>query len=204
MATTRAPFLSTTYSAYYHSQVPKEDDELTHVGPARPPASTCAGSGSRSATPMSSATSPSASRFSARNWSPSATSAAASGWSRPTAPTAVRRWSSGLVSERGIRCCYHGWLFDVDGTILETPGEPAGSTFKDRLCHGAYPVHEYQGILFAYMGPPEDIPEFPVFDTFEREGYRVDALASGTTTRATGCRSWKTPWTRSTPLSCIP
>ena len=27
----------------------------------------------------------------------------------------------GIVSERGIRCCYHGWLFDADGTILETP-----------------------------------------------------------------------------------
>ena len=30
----------------------------------------------------------------------------------------------GKLEERGIRCCYHGWLFDVDGTILETPGEP--------------------------------------------------------------------------------
>ena len=30
----------------------------------------------------------------------------------------------GIVSERGLRCCYHGWLFDADGTILETPGEP--------------------------------------------------------------------------------
>ena len=79
----------------------------------------------------------------------------------------------GLVSERGIRCCYHGWLFDVDGTILETPGEPAGSTFKDRLCHGAYPVREFQGIIFAYMGPPEDVPDFPILDTYEREGYRL-------------------------------
>jgi phenylpropionate dioxygenase-like ring-hydroxylating dioxygenase large terminal subunit len=77
------------------------------------------------------------------------------------------------VSERGIRCCYHGWLFDVDGTILETPGEPVGSTFKDRLCHGAYPVHEFQGIIFAYMGPPEDIPAFPMLDVYEREGYRL-------------------------------
>ena len=49
----------------------------------------------------------------------------------------------GLVGAKGIRCCYHGWLFDVDGAILETPGEPATSTLKDRLCHGAYPVHEY-------------------------------------------------------------
>ena len=59
MATTRAPFLSTTYGGYYHSQVVKEDEELTHVGPGTPPASTCAGSGSRSATPMSWATLPS-------------------------------------------------------------------------------------------------------------------------------------------------
>ena len=46
----------------------------------------------------------------------------------------------GLVSANGIRCCYHGWLFAADGTILETPGEPAHSTLKDRLCHGAYPT----------------------------------------------------------------
>ena len=31
----------------------------------------------------------------------------------------------GIVEECGIRCCYHGWKFDVDGRILETPGEPA-------------------------------------------------------------------------------
>ena len=30
----------------------------------------------------------------------------------------------GIVSQRGIRCCYHGWLYDVDGTVLETPAEP--------------------------------------------------------------------------------
>src|SRR5215472_17266826 len=30
----------------------------------------------------------------------------------------------GIVSKRGIRCCYHGWLYDVDGTILEMPAEP--------------------------------------------------------------------------------
>ena len=47
----------------------------------------------------------------------------------------------GLVCDKGLRCCYHGWLFDVDGKILETPGEPPDSTLKDRLYHGAYPVH---------------------------------------------------------------
>jgi phenylpropionate dioxygenase-like ring-hydroxylating dioxygenase large terminal subunit len=77
------------------------------------------------------------------------------------------------VSERGIRCCYHGWLFDVDGAILETPGEPEDSTLKDRLCHGAYPTHEYNGTIFAYMGPPDQMPPFPLMDTYEREGYRL-------------------------------
>lgn len=79
----------------------------------------------------------------------------------------------GLVGAKGIRCCYHGWLFDVDGAILETPGEPATSTLKERLCHGAYPVHEDHGMVFAYMGPPEQIPAFPAYDSFTRSGYRM-------------------------------
>jgi nitrite reductase/ring-hydroxylating ferredoxin subunit len=81
----------------------------------------------------------------------------------------------GLISERGIRCCYHGWLFDVDGAILETPGEPATSTLKDRLCHGAYPTQEHHGVVFAYLGPPKDQPPFPKYDSFSRPGYRLAA-----------------------------
>jgi nitrite reductase/ring-hydroxylating ferredoxin subunit len=79
----------------------------------------------------------------------------------------------GLIDAKGIRCCYHGWLFAADGTILETPGEPAHSTLKDRLCHGAYPTHEYGGIVFAYMGPPDLQPSFPVYDSFLRSGYQL-------------------------------
>ena len=45
----------------------------------------------------------------------------------------------GLIDAKGIRCCYHGWQFAADGTILETPGEPAHSTLKDRLYHGPIP-----------------------------------------------------------------
>src|SRR6476620_12799642 len=71
----------------------------------------------------------------------------------------------GLVSERGIRCCYHGWLYDVDGTLLETPGEPADSRVKERLCQPAYPTLEYKGMVFAYMGPRDKKPPFPIFDT---------------------------------------
>jgi phenylpropionate dioxygenase-like ring-hydroxylating dioxygenase large terminal subunit len=79
----------------------------------------------------------------------------------------------GAVEAVGIRCCYHGWLYDVDGRVLETPGEPPESTYKDRFCHGAYPTLEYKGLVFAYMGPPGQRPEFPVLDTFDLEGYQT-------------------------------
>ena len=72
----------------------------------------------------------------------------------------------GIVGERGIRCCYHGWLFDVDGRILETPGEPPDSKIKDGVFHGAYPAREVHGLVFAYMGSPEEQPPFPVFETY--------------------------------------
>jgi phenylpropionate dioxygenase-like ring-hydroxylating dioxygenase large terminal subunit len=72
----------------------------------------------------------------------------------------------GIIQQRGIRCCYHGWHYDVDGTILETPCEPPESRIKDTLCHGAYPAFERDGIVFAYLGPPEAMPEFPEYDAY--------------------------------------
>ena len=72
----------------------------------------------------------------------------------------------GIPQARGIRCCYHGWHFDVDGTILDTPAEPT-SRIKSSFAQGAYPVVEMQGLLFSYMGPPESTPEFPLYDSFE-------------------------------------
>ena len=71
----------------------------------------------------------------------------------------------GLIEEHGISCCYHGWHYDIDGTILATPGD-ADSGVKDHTRHGAYPVIEFKGLVFAYMGPLAEIPEFPVFDSF--------------------------------------
>ena len=73
----------------------------------------------------------------------------------------------GRVEEQGLRCCYHGWLYGVDGRILETPLEPESSPIRRKVCIGAYPVHECHGIVFAYLGPPDRKPGFPVYDTFE-------------------------------------
>src|SRR6266545_4158465 len=55
----------------------------------------------------------------------------------------------------GLRCLYHGWLYDRGGRCLEQPGEPGGSTFHERIRHTAYPCIERAGIVFAYMGPAE-------------------------------------------------
>ncbi len=61
----------------------------------------------------------------------------------------------GKVMERGIACCYHGWQFDVDGAILDTPGEPPESRIRERTFQGAYPACERDGLAFAYLGQPE-------------------------------------------------
>ena len=71
----------------------------------------------------------------------------------------------GRLEERGLRCAFHGWLFDVNGQCLETPAEPDDSNLCGQIRHKAYPVVEHSGILFAYLGP-QARPEFPQFDCF--------------------------------------
>ena len=167
MTTTRQAWLDQPYSAYHHRDILKEDEELTHVGPGTP-----------------------GGEYLRLFWQPIAICSELT-----DLPKAIKimgeelvvfrdkngrvgclelhcshRGTSlefGLIEEQGIRCCYHGWLFDVDGKILDTPGEPPDSTYKERLCHGAYPTHEFSGLVFAYMGPSDKKPEFPNFDTFE-------------------------------------
>ena len=166
-------FLNQPYGAYYYRDVPGDDELLTRTGPGTP----CG-------------------EYLRRFWQPVAFAR-----DLKDVPVRIRIMSEdlvvfrdrsgrvgllqlhcthrgtsleyGLPTERGIRCCYHGWVFDVDGQILETPGEPVGSTLKDRLCQGAYPIHEYSGLIFAYMGPPDLRPVFPMYDTFSVPGYRL-------------------------------
>jgi phenylpropionate dioxygenase-like ring-hydroxylating dioxygenase large terminal subunit len=73
----------------------------------------------------------------------------------------------GDIEPEGLRCCYHGWLFDVHGQCLEQPGEPPESTFYRKVRHLAYPVQELGGLLFAYLGPgtPPPLPRYrPLVD----------------------------------------
>ncbi|MGH6769733.1 MAG: Rieske 2Fe-2S domain-containing protein [Xanthobacteraceae bacterium] len=71
----------------------------------------------------------------------------------------------GRLEDGGLRCAFHGWLFDVTGQCLETPAEPEDSKLCANIRQTAYPVVEKGGILFAYMGPGEP-PPFAHFDCF--------------------------------------
>lgn len=81
----------------------------------------------------------------------------------------------GSCEQRGIRCCYHGWHFDIDGTLLDAPGQPqaAQQRLKARVRLGAYPAFEYKGLVFAYMGPGETLAEFPIYDSLELPGMQM-------------------------------
>jgi phenylpropionate dioxygenase-like ring-hydroxylating dioxygenase large terminal subunit len=83
----------------------------------------------------------------------------------------------GKVDERGIRCCYHGWLFDVQGHCLEQPCEPEGGSFRDKIRQPWYPVEERYGLVFAYMGPPDRKCVLPRYECLEvmDEGEFVEA-----------------------------
>ncbi|MEK7216006.1 MAG: aromatic ring-hydroxylating dioxygenase subunit alpha, partial [Chloroflexota bacterium] len=69
----------------------------------------------------------------------------------------------GIPEQEGLRCPYHGWLFNHEGRCLEQPAEPWNATFKDRVTTKSYPVQELGGLVFAYMGPAP-APLLPRFD----------------------------------------
>ena len=70
----------------------------------------------------------------------------------------------GRNEECGLRCVYHGWKYDVEGNVIDTPAEPAGSDFRKKLRHTAYPTHEANGVVYAYLGPRERRPLFPNYE----------------------------------------
>jgi 5,5'-dehydrodivanillate O-demethylase len=78
----------------------------------------------------------------------------------------------GIPEEHGLRCPYHGWLFDETGQCTEQPYEetedPDGR-FKDKIKMAAYPVHVQAGVIFAYLGPAP-APLFPQWDVYAADG----------------------------------
>jgi phthalate 4,5-dioxygenase len=74
----------------------------------------------------------------------------------------------GRVEGCGIRCQYHGWKFDTDGTALEIPTEKDGSRaqqhFLSKVKVRSYACHETSHMIWVYMGPRETPPPFPTFE----------------------------------------
>src|SRR3954454_7569478 len=64
----------------------------------------------------------------------------------------------GRNEECGLRCPYHGWKFDFTGQCIDVPSEPAESGFAKGIKLRSYPLVERGGVLWTYMGPPEDQP----------------------------------------------
>jgi 5,5'-dehydrodivanillate O-demethylase len=79
----------------------------------------------------------------------------------------------GIPHDDGLRCPYHGWLFNGEGTCLEQPFDDVAqedNTFKDKVRVDAYPVECLGGLVFAYMGPPDKKPLLPRWPAFVQAG----------------------------------
>ena len=75
----------------------------------------------------------------------------------------------GQVRDDGLMCSYHGWRYDVKGRCIDTPLEPCDSTLKQNIRHLWYPVEEWGGVVWTYMGPEKDNPPpLPKIDVLAR------------------------------------
>ena len=66
----------------------------------------------------------------------------------------------GRNEDCGLRCLYHGWKMDVEGTVVEMVSEPAASTMAQKVKHKAYKVEEWGGVIWAFMGDQANVPAF--------------------------------------------
>jgi phthalate 4,5-dioxygenase oxygenase subunit len=70
----------------------------------------------------------------------------------------------GRNEECGLRCPYHGWKFDITGQCIDVPSEPAESGYSKKIKLTSYPIIEKGGVIWAYMGKPENMPEQPNYE----------------------------------------
>jgi len=77
----------------------------------------------------------------------------------------------GIPEERGLRCPYHGWLYDETGTCTEQPYETAAdpdSRFREKVTLQAYQAQELGGLIWGYLGPLP-APMIPRWEPMIRE-----------------------------------
>lgn len=70
----------------------------------------------------------------------------------------------GRVEEKGIRCPYHGWKYDVTGQCVEVPSEAEESGYAKKIKLTNYPLIQIGHVLWTYMGPPETQPPHPEWE----------------------------------------
>jgi nitrite reductase/ring-hydroxylating ferredoxin subunit len=172
--TTRAQYLSTRYGGYFHREVPEEDVELSHVGPDTP----CG-------------------EYLRRFWQPICLSdelkdlphrvkilgdelvvfrdrSGTVGLLELHCPHRGASLEYGLIDACGIRCCYHGWLFAADGTILEL--QSLSQTFgSDRLVEEMVVrfTHTIENWLLPTMRPTGRRAEFIIAGVIGFENGKV-------------------------------
>jgi 5,5'-dehydrodivanillate O-demethylase len=71
----------------------------------------------------------------------------------------------GIPLENGLRCPYHGWVYDTTGQCIDQPAEDPQHNFASRVKIAAYHVEELGGLIWAYIGP-EPAPLIPRWDLF--------------------------------------
>ncbi len=67
----------------------------------------------------------------------------------------------GRNEDCGLRCVYHGWKFDVTGAVTDMPAEPAGTPLLESVRIKSYPIREWGGVIWAYMGDSASVPPAP-------------------------------------------
>jgi phenylpropionate dioxygenase-like ring-hydroxylating dioxygenase large terminal subunit len=90
--------------------------------------------------------------------------------------------SCGAVEDRGLRCGYHGLLFNQSGTCIEIPGQ---DKIPSRAKVQSYPLVERDQILWVWVGstpdaqPQDEPPAYPVHSDprykFGGDSYHYDA-----------------------------
>ena len=118
-----AGFEGTAYRGYGARSAAEPDEELTRVGPGTP----CGEYLRRFWHPVAMSSEIAELPVSLRSWRGSVISAMGEeriGLVHRRCPHRRASLEYGTCRQRGIRCCYHGWHFDIDGTLLDAPGQP--------------------------------------------------------------------------------
>jgi 5,5'-dehydrodivanillate O-demethylase len=71
----------------------------------------------------------------------------------------------GIPEQEGLRCPYHGWIYDASGQCIDQPAEDSQHNFASRVQIPGYHAEELGGLIWGYIGP-EPAPLLPRWELF--------------------------------------